>query len=131
MHPEYIFSHVRPCTHPHRYSTPCVRIELQNPLINHLYKHITLFYTPLYLAPYHLQQVVQYGSHASEHCDTYFFQGELADQTSCGNMVFLLLYLVYQLPNFCLSPVGIITQEVWNPELIYEYTFSGSNDVVL
>ena len=74
-----------------------------------------------------LQACLCWGPHKStlDHAD--FVQAEMTDFCEKGFWMVLPYELVQHLPNLCLSPVGVMPQCNWRPQLIVDLSFWGIN----
>ena len=78
-----------------------------------------------------LRQARQYSYHGSALCDADFVWAELAAQTTMGHIVVIPWVDVRWMLGIWISTLSIIPQEVHQPQLIYEYTWSNLNVAVI
>ena len=100
-------------------------------LLHHFLTHGTPVTKDAVTYPECLHDALQYGCNESTAHDTAFILSELVEQTSMGLNLLIPWSDVQRLPGIWIIPLELITQEGLNPQLIYNYIWSGLNTAVL
>ena len=77
-----------------------------------------------------LTRAIKYGTHSSATKETNFVRTELEEQARAGHMTLFPLKTVHHLPRLWLSPLASILQRGRKPRLVYDFSWSGLNEVV-
>ena len=77
-----------------------------------------------------LTRAIRYGAHSYVTKETTFVRTELQEQSQAGHILLFPLRAVRHLPRLWLSPLGAIPQQDRKPRLIYNFSWSGLNEVV-
>ena len=75
------------------------------------------------------EATIRYGTHASTDKEADFIRAELAKQMQAGNVDIFALEAANTLHNLWLYLVAVISQVGRRPYLIFDFTWSGINDV--
>ena len=72
---------------------------------------------------------IRYGTHASTSKEAEFIHAEFSKQVQAGHVAVFPLEVVTTLQNMWLLPVAVIPQVGRRPRLIFDFTWSGLNDI--
>ena len=75
------------------------------------------------------QAYIRYGTHAFASKEADFIHTELAEQVQAGHVYVFPLKAVISLQNMWLSPIAVIPQVGRRLQPIFDFTWSGINDI--
>ena len=72
---------------------------------------------------------IRYGTHTSANKEEDFIHAELDKQVQAGHVAVFHLEAVTSLQNLWLSPIAVTPQMGRRPRLIFDFTWSGINNI--